>query len=237
MARHLNIGAMLGIRLVAAVAVSYRYAEEERLAANGCLPAAPSVYLDFTYGHLGPVQWAVDDGAGQVWGDPVGAYHADIPVVAGVDPDRAVPELLALARQRSADAGRDLIIPYLTENSTRHLPPSAAGNPVLEDLDCALTSNALDLASYRETLPRKRAQNTSRSGVRRLRHRIGPRGRSSAGRESQPIAAASGKPASRRGQPSYAGATSARSRRSSRAGRWSLSAFRRGTLRSAPSFP
>jgi hypothetical protein len=34
-------------------------------------PAAASIYLDFPYGHLGPVQWAVDDGTGQVGGDPV----------------------------------------------------------------------------------------------------------------------------------------------------------------------
>ena len=34
-------------------------------------PAAAPIYLDFAYGHLGPVQWAVDDGAGEVGGDPV----------------------------------------------------------------------------------------------------------------------------------------------------------------------
>lgn len=40
-------------------------------AADGCLPAATPVNLYLTNRHLGPVQWAVNDGAGEVGGDPV----------------------------------------------------------------------------------------------------------------------------------------------------------------------
>jgi hypothetical protein len=38
---------------------------------DGRLPPAASIHLDFAHGHLGPVQWAVDDGAGFVGGNPV----------------------------------------------------------------------------------------------------------------------------------------------------------------------